>query len=263
MENLIIKYFNKVEIDKWSEFTISKKAKGEIMENTLSAKLIVCTILIMFFSLNAKGLNELNNIPSNASNLSSEINHDISFSDLSSSYSGSMHDLSIISATNQQQGMQTEKCIFCHTPSGGVDKNVLWNKTNPISSDFTKITNVILSTQSLQCLSCHDGTTAANELTNVTTSLVTMVTNSSATNMNDLIINSNNVRPNTANIHPIGVDYPILGDANFNSEVSLNYARLFDGKVTCASCHNPHGSPPKFLIASNEGSALCLDCHIK
>lgn len=33
--------------------------------------------------------------------------------------------------------------------------------------------------------------------------------------------------------------------------------------IECSSCHDPHSSNSKFLRLSNEGSRLCLTCHIK
>jgi predicted CXXCH cytochrome family protein len=33
--------------------------------------------------------------------------------------------------------------------------------------------------------------------------------------------------------------------------------------IECSSCHDPHTSNNKFLRLSNEGSRLCLTCHIK
>jgi len=33
--------------------------------------------------------------------------------------------------------------------------------------------------------------------------------------------------------------------------------------VECSSCHNPHSSNPLFLRVSNQGSRLCLTCHNK
>jgi predicted CXXCH cytochrome family protein len=34
--------------------------------------------------------------------------------------------------------------------------------------------------------------------------------------------------------------------------------------VQCTSCHDPHRSDtPTFLRKSNDGSALCLTCHVK
>lgn len=33
--------------------------------------------------------------------------------------------------------------------------------------------------------------------------------------------------------------------------------------IECSSCHDPHTSTPLFLRLTNEGSQLCLTCHIK
>jgi len=96
--------------------------------------------------------------------------------------------------------------------------------------------------------------------------------------------------------HPIGVLYPTaltnqawVGFRVMDVEMPGRYAFFDDGngrldkyeiraydsgdgfEVECASCHDPHGVPdaanvefiPSFLRVSNEGSALCLTCHIK
>jgi predicted CXXCH cytochrome family protein len=40
--------------------------------------------------------------------------------------------------------------------------------------------------------------------------------------------------------------------------------RLFGGTLQCATCHHPHDdSNGKFLVMSNDRSALCLKCHTK
>jgi predicted CXXCH cytochrome family protein len=47
------------------------------------------------------------------------------------------------------------------------------------------------------------------------------------------------------------------------------YARLDDESgevlphIECSSCHDPHSPNQLFLRTSNDGSALCLTCHIK
>jgi predicted CXXCH cytochrome family protein len=33
--------------------------------------------------------------------------------------------------------------------------------------------------------------------------------------------------------------------------------------IECSTCHDPHSNNSKFLRLSNEGSRLCLTCHIK
>ena len=93
------------------------------------------------------------------------------------------------------------------------------------------------------------------------------------------------------NDHPVGVTFPALsaategfkkpggtkGTASFfdvdgNNNMGKGEVRVYDGKVECASCHDPHGVQsgganskfqPTFLRVDNTGSALCLTCHNK
>jgi predicted CXXCH cytochrome family protein len=47
------------------------------------------------------------------------------------------------------------------------------------------------------------------------------------------------------------------------SEVQARGIKLVQGQVVCISCHDLRKPGPKHLVMSNEGSALCLTCHIK
>ncbi|MCC6676430.1 MAG: hypothetical protein IT436_04740 [Phycisphaerales bacterium] len=38
--------------------------------------------------------------------------------------------------------------------------------------------------------------------------------------------------------------------------------RLFDRTVGCGSCHNVYSQQSKLLVMSNQGSQLCLKCHV-
>jgi predicted CXXCH cytochrome family protein len=124
-------------------------------------------------------------------------------------------------------------------------------------------------TISLACLSCHDGTTAFDSLLNFP----------GASDGSDWSWNGANKIANTAtsfmgtdlsNDHPISITYDPTAtpDATeWNTANAQNYVNgipLFDGRVECGSCHNPHDDQfGVFLRASNSGSALCLKCHIK
>lgn len=58
--------------------------------------------------------------------------------------------------------------------------------------------------------------------------------------------------------HPIFVDSPLDPVLEGEQESSLMY---FDGKILCATCHDPHIEDSGLLRMSNSGSALCLKCH--
>ena len=93
------------------------------------------------------------------------------------------------------------------------------------------------------------------------------------------------------NDHPVGVTFPTTNgpgtdfktptgtkgnatffDANSNSNMDSGDVCLYDAKVECASCHDPHGVPSAgvgstfnatFMRVSNTNSAVCLTCHAK
>lgn len=101
-----------------------------------------------------------------------------------------------------------------------------------------------------------------------------------------------NVGTDLRNDHPIGIDFPTVNgpstdwntpagvvgsslyfDTNSNSRMDKAEIRTYEGKVECASCHDPHGVPSAgpgtvfkatFLRVDNAaGSAVCLTCHVK
>ena len=65
-----------------------------------------------------------------------------------------------------------------------------------------------------------------------------------------------------SNDHPVALPYPTnVPDPAFNTPPSLSNGwtgvPLFDGRVECASCHNPHDpTNPSFLRVANAASAL-------
>jgi len=101
-----------------------------------------------------------------------------------------------------------------------------------------------------------------------------------------------NIGTDLRNDHPVGVDFPALngpgtdwntpsetqGASNYfetiaNGRMDKQEIRTYEGKVECASCHDPHGVPSAgpgsvfnktFLRKQNtDGSAVCLTCHNK
>jgi mono/diheme cytochrome c family protein len=104
-----------------------------------------------------------------------------------------------------------------------------------------------------------------------------------------------NIGTDLRNDHPVGITFPVLngpgtdwnsplgvkGSSNFfddglasgDNRMQKDEIRTYDGKVECASCHDPHGVPSAgagtvfnktFLRKQNtNGSAVCLTCHNK
>jgi len=101
-----------------------------------------------------------------------------------------------------------------------------------------------------------------------------------------------NIGTDLRNDHPIGVTFPAAngpgtdwntpaatqGTSKYfesiaNGRMDKQEIRTYDGKVECATCHDPHGVPTggagtvfnkTFLRKQNtDGSAVCLTCHNK
>ncbi len=212
-----------------------------------------------------------------------------------SSIVGSKHDLSTPTPDTP------EVCVFCHTPhvpSVSLSNNhgtridaPLWNRfigssTSPVT--FTVYASSTLKGTpanppdgiSLACLGCHDGVLANNDkhdLLNAPGSGGVPDTSSepncsrchtwkgggSGGSLTPVDI----IGTDLTNDHPISMLYPV-GDSDFNvppdSQNGWSDIKLFNGKVECASCHDPHNPVNgEFLRISNAGSALCYKCHNK
>lgn len=206
---------------------------------------------------------------------------------------GSKHDLSVDASV--------QICVHCHTPHNastqeGLKDAPLWNRKITNLDAFTPYTSPTMtqvcptrpSGISLACLSCHDGTGggavhggAVGDQHNVINKPKTGGTGGGSnidgaaclkchTGTLDGIYSkalSTMAGPDLSNDHPISMPYP-TANSNYNTPPDAvkgwGNARLFNGKVECASCHAVHdpGIVP-FLSASNSGSALCLKCHNK
>lgn len=179
----------------------------------------------------------------------------------------------------------------------------LWNRNSPgqtfnvYQSDTLEYSTTSTSPQpgsrSLLCLSCHDGVGAMNVLISkgtLTADLTGSTINQFGDAASDPIIGKLNIGDaagtgaglstdwgtggdDLGNDHPIGFSYNTaiaLSDGRLtvpDSSESVDagkIVRLFDGRLECSSCHNPHdNSVGAFLVMSNADSALCLTCHDK
>lgn len=166
------------------------------------------------------------------------------------------HNLSSSSTATIHSNTEDRICIFCHTPHGSSARGPLWNRNDPIgpNGDGTfplyadvepgLITNVDAdygganypNGSTRLCLSCHDGVTAIAEVIsggNLDPALGNMVDEGST-----LIID-------LSAAHPVSFI--------FNSTIATDvYGTRFDltnllpglldgeGRLQCASCHDPH-----------------------
>jgi predicted CXXCH cytochrome family protein len=185
---------------------------------------------------------------------------------------GSAHDLRS-GGPSAWKGTNDQTCVYCHTPHNGLSTLIpLWNHPTTATASFTlypsggtlNATPGQPTGASRACLSCHDGTLAADSFG---TSTGTHPLTGPALLGTDL-----------SNDHPISFTYDatlVTADTASNggvvglvspSSASLVVAGipLFSGKLECASCHNVHDpANGSFLRVNNAQSALCLKCHIK
>lgn len=203
----------------------------------------------------------------------------------------SKHDISTPGA-----GYSDQTCAFCHTPhsSNRVLGAPLWNRFVDRTKAFTPYASVTMNTvpgnpndslASVLCLGCHDGTIG-----------YAVVNTYTGSDKHDLVnapgpggIPDTSSWPNCerchpemygkpavewtgtdlGNDHPISMRYPTIAeDAAFHTPPDANRGwpdvPLFDGKIECATCHQPHDPDiVPFLRTSNVGSQLCLNCHVK
>lgn len=188
---------------------------------------------------------------------------------------GSAHDMRSW-LTNEST---TQVCVFCHTPhmASGRTQDPLWNHSMTTTATFNVYSSVTMNSsateiagttsQSLLCLSCHDGTVAVNTLWKTPTDGTAPGTGTGVLNAAGNITGSALIGTDLANDHPINFNYDTsqAGDADIRVRTSVSGSILFFGStMQCGSCHNVHNPQyTPFLRLNNAGSALCLACHIK
>ena len=193
-----------------------------------------------------------------------------------------------------------EICVFCHTPHNASVAVPLWNhysttNTFTVYSSGTLEPGVYnsggLPTDSISrlCLSCHEGTTALNSLTNFGTSGVqpTMPLGAESFEAFFGVPEGVYLSADLTAMHPVGFDYlDAVGDLEIHSLADaktegLKFFGATNSFLECSTCHDPHVDGDSyggiyqegnstgdfeykwFLRKSNTSSALCLACHNK
>lgn len=179
------------------------------------------------------------------------------------------HNLSVSGPGTVRATSETQTCVFCHAPHNASPNAPLWNRRNPGSSytpysSSTALANAGQPTgSSLTCLSCHDGTIALGEV----------LSRAKAIDMAGgatMPIGNSNLGTDLSDDHPVSIAYTSLLAAAHDGELAdpstLTGKVKLDasGQLQCTSCHDPHDdSNGKFLVMSNQSSALCQACHIE
>jgi len=69
------------------------------------------------------------------------------------------------------------------------------------------------------------------------------------------------------NSHVIGISYENISSKKRREFRAPGLLRkemlLFDGKIGCGTCHSIYSKSRGMLVMDNNGSALCVECHIK
>jgi predicted CXXCH cytochrome family protein len=100
------------------------------------------------------------------------------------------------------------------------------------------------------CLGCHDGSVAPGAAD-------TSVPDGPATGSRRRVHTPIGVS------HPIGVAYALDRGPALRAGGPLDSRiRLFDNRVGCGSCHSPFAGGGALLVMPNQGSRLCLSCHV-
>lgn len=207
------------------------------------------------------------------------------------------HNLSSSGTTNAiYSTTQPEICVFCHTPhnalknaagTAGANTLPLWNHTVSATATYGTYGSITMNavptelgsagvggssaTTSHLCLSCHDGTVAVNSFNRAST--INGTTTMTGAGQTGGVINAgrgSNLGTDLSNDHPINFLYDaalVTADGGLKAPGTLTGVKLFDNKVQCASCHDPHTSQDasgKGLVrVTMNGSQLCTSCHSK
>lgn len=185
----------------------------------------------------------------------------------------SPHDLSTAGANNTKYpNARLSSCQYCHAPhrsNTAVTGAPLWNRSAP-TTVFTMYTSTTFNgtatvpgTNSLTCLSCHDGITDMGATFTGTAGFLVRTPMNSATAV---------VGQDLTNDHPVGMRYPAATDTTYVTAATVTGIKLYgtagNQTVECGSCHDPHNADwdnlpggPSFLRVS--ATQICSRCHLK
>jgi len=198
---------------------------------------------------------------------------------------------------------EQEICVFCHTPFVNISQTQ--SQSPPLApkwqsavgsghsytmfDDIGRLDQLSVGSQSIACLSCHDGNQAfsVSKLSfdhpygvpyrgytrrESTQTNQRSAPKEAAVSATHLIALDEFREPSQGVVNDRTVWWVSAGGrSTLRSRDDLPlYLRKDEGAsgldipfIECSSCHNPHTTNRLFLRVSNEGSRLCLTCHNK
>jgi predicted CXXCH cytochrome family protein len=215
---------------------------------------------------------------------------------------GGKHDMSTSGSATLAgtivMGTSTQICVYCHAPHNAYEPLPLWNReagataagsfilySSPSMTNAKFAAGFSTDSQSLFCMSCHDGATNVNNVKNVPPAadglLTSALVGGDGAFGTDLGNNSAGTAGHTT--HPI--NFPVsnnnqndlwIGTGAFmgtdntrDAAAAATGFQVYNNSrgtrvLECSSCHGVHNydnSP--FLRYTMAGSGLCLGCHNK
>ena len=185
-----------------------------------------------------------------------------------------MHDLSRGSGSPTTGGLPGS-CMYCHAPHNGVGgQTPLFNQklskatyTTYTSSTYKESGEAQLqpSSDSLLCLSCHDGTVAPGQ-----TQAYGKISMSGSMKPADILGGATG--PSLQSSHPNSLVLPLKDDPELvkslvgAGKTADPAVKLIKGNIECDTCHNPHVQSTdkvaqNFLVRDGSSGQLCLACH--
>jgi len=140
-----------------------------------------------------------------------------------------------------------EICLPCHASHNSPTAKYSWNRAVSDDAAFLTRDGAVLGIESLMCLGCHDGQTAMDSFGGG---------QGTVTLTGDAVVGRD-----LRNEHPVGVPYPTAADNRYKPSTTVrDDLALFNGKVECQSCHDPHDNRHGNFLRVDRRS-LCQTCH--
>ena len=192
------------------------------------------------------------------------------------------HDLRA-SKPSSIRGSTDDLCAYCHTPhvpTTGI-KEPLWSRAKlSTTKSYTSYASSTLdanptalqngdANNSAMCMSCHDGSNIFS-LTKYTKYPGGSEANPDFVGPKYNLLDGSYYSSGLHFTHPVNFTYDdalaTMDGALRMPATILNKLPLFDGKVQCSSCHDPHvpASIRRYFLRTTESNGiLCISCHDK